>query len=141
MAHRRTMYYRAVARAVGVPEFWVDDAAQDIAFDTWRDGKERDALAIRRNAIDAARRYGPRARRGLRPEIVPLDAAASTPSTSGQIDHAEMRHAVEAALPDLTPQERRALRRRIAELPMTNAASARASAARRKLRRQIFGAA
>jgi DNA-directed RNA polymerase specialized sigma24 family protein len=133
------MYYRAVARAVGVPEFWVDDAAQDIALGAWRDGKERDALAIRRNAIDAARRYGPRSRRGVRPEIVSLDASIEPPSTTGSIDQAEMRQAVEAALPGLTAQERRALRRRIADLPMTNAASARASAARRKLRRQIFG--
>jgi hypothetical protein len=134
---RRTLYYRAAARAAGVPDFWLDDAAQDIAFGAWRDGKERDALAIRRKAVDAARKYGPRSRRGTRPVTISLEAAGAA-SADDLIEQVDVRHALQAAIPGLTAQERLALRRRLAELPMSNAASARASAARRKLRRQLF---
>ena len=136
--HSRTRYYRAAARAAGVPDFWLDDAAQDIALGAWRDGKECDALAIRRNAIDAARRYGQRTRRGKRPDSVPLDTVAEAPSPTGDIERVDTHHALRAALPALTAHERHALRRRLAELPMTNAASARATAARRKLRHALY---
>jgi hypothetical protein len=133
---RDPTYYRAVARAMGVPDFWIEDAAQDIALATWRDGKPGDVLAIRREAIDAARRYGNYSRSGRRrPAQVPLEAASEMGSLP---DHTfELVQTMKILLGGLTIKQRRALRRRIERLPMTNSDSARASAARRKLRRQL----
>jgi len=130
------MYYRAVARSVGVPEFWLDDATQDIALATWRDGKANDATAIRREAIDAARRYGPYTRRGhKRPVYVSLDAANDVTATFAEA--LELRAVMSDAFEAMTLRQRRALRRRLENLPMTSLDSAHASAARRKLRAQL----
>jgi hypothetical protein len=53
-------------------------------------------------------------------------------------DHTfELVQTMKILLSGLTIKQRRALRRRIERLPMTNSDSARASAARRKLRRQL----
>lgn len=131
-------YYRAVARSVGVPEFWIDDAGQDIALATWRDGKQHDPTAIRREAIDAARRYGPYSRRKvLRPQSIPLEAVADMPHETP--DALELRDAMSSAFGELTPKQRLALRRRLQRLPMSSLDSAHASAARRKLRRELGG--
>ncbi|MEX2226435.1 MAG: hypothetical protein WEB52_08300 [Dehalococcoidia bacterium] len=135
---RDPTYYRAVARAMGVPEFWIEDAAQDIALATWRDGKPGDVLAIRREAIDAARRYGTFARGGKRKlAYVPLEAAAQVGEAPDE--SFEIMQTVKMVFGSLTPKQRRALRRRIERLPMSNSDSARASAARRKLRRELAG--
>lgn len=135
---RDPTYYRAVARAMGVPEFWIEDAAQDIALATWRDGKPGDVLAIRREAIDAARRYGTYARGGKRKlAYVPLEAAARMGEPPDE--SFEIIQAVKTVFGSLTPKQRRALKRRIERLPMTNSDSARASAARRKLRKELAG--
>jgi hypothetical protein len=132
-------YYRAVARSVGVPEFWLDDATQDIALATWRDGKMNDVTAIRREAIDAARRYGPFTRRGnRRPALLPLDAAADLGATFAEVF--ELRGMMTQAFGAMTYRQRRALRRRLNNLPMTSLDSAHASAARRKLRKELAGA-
>lgn len=129
-------YYRAVAKSVGVPEFWLDDASQDIALATWRDGKPHDATAIRREAIDAARRYGPYTRRGnRRPLLLSLDAAADLGETFAE--SLELRRTISAAFGAMTHRQRRALRRRLDNLPMTSLDSAHASAARRKLRQEL----
>jgi hypothetical protein len=121
---------------VGVPEFWLDDAMQDIALATWRDGKPNDVTAIRREAIDAARRYGPYTRRGnKRPLLVPLHEAAEVSATFGEA--LELRSAMSDAFEAMTQRQRRALHRRLNNLPMTSLDSAHASAARRKLRAQL----
>jgi hypothetical protein len=121
-----------------VPDFWLEDATQDIAFQVWREGKANDVLAIRREAIDAARRYGPQGRYGVRPSVVPLETALDVSvSASESQDH---WLAVRDAIGTLTPKERRALRRRLLALPMSNGDSARASAARRRLRRELGAA-
>jgi hypothetical protein len=135
---RDPTYYRAVARAMGVPEFWIEDAAQDIALATWRDGKPGDVLAIRREAIDAARRYGMYARGGRRKLAhVPLEAASQLGEPPDE--SFEIMQMVKTVFGSLTPKQRRALRRRIERLPMSNSDSARASAARRKLRKELAG--
>jgi hypothetical protein len=131
-------YYRAVARSVGVPEFWIDDAAQDIALATWRDGKPTDVLAIRRKAIDAARRYGDYARGGRRKLAqVPLEAAAQVGEPPDE--RFMLLQTMRTLFASLTLKQRRALRRRIERLPMSNSDSARATAARRKLRKELIG--
>jgi hypothetical protein len=136
MIEERPSYYRAVARSVGVPDFWLEDATQDIALATWRDGKEGDVTAIRREAIDAARRYGPYTRRGhRRPVLLPLDAAFEVGSELG--DSLELRGAMSAAFGAMTHRQRRAIRRRLENLPMSSLDSAHASAARRKLRKEL----
>ncbi len=135
---RRPAYYRAVARAVGVPEFWLDDATQDIALATWRDGKAHDVTAIRREAIDAARRYGPYTRYGnRRPTFVPLDAAHEMGVPFGE--RYELRTSLRNALDELTDKQREAIGRRVEQLPMTSLDSAHASAARRKLKKELAG--
>jgi len=135
---RDPSYYRAVARAVGVPEFWIDDAVQDIVLATWRDGKLDDVLAIRREAIDAARRYGVYSRNGKRrPAHVPLDEARRVGIAPDET--IEVLHTVQRAVTSLTPKQRRALRKRLERQPMTNSDSARASAARKKLRKELSG--
>jgi len=135
---RDPKYYRAVARAMGVPEFWIEDAAQDIALATWRDGKPGDVLAIRREAIDAARRYGTYARGGKRKlAYVPLEAAAQLGEPPDE--SFEVLQTMKTVFGALTPKQRRALKRRIERLPMSNSDSARASAARRRLRKELAG--
>jgi DNA-directed RNA polymerase specialized sigma24 family protein len=134
---RDPTYYRAVARAMGVPEFWIEDAAQDIALATWRDGKPGDVLAIRREAIDAARRYGRHSRGKAKPTHLPLDAAAKMGEPPDE--SYEVMQAMKTVFGSLTPKQRRALRRRIERLPMSNSDSARASAARKKLRKELSG--
>jgi hypothetical protein len=138
MIRQSPRYYRAVARSVGVPEFWIEDATQDIALAAWKDGKLNDPLAIRREAIDAARRYGPVSRHGTRrPTLVPLDAIdnVAMPSTEA----VELAETMRSAFDVLTIKQRRALRRRLEELPMSSLDSAHASAARRKLRKELAG--
>jgi hypothetical protein len=122
---------------MGVPEFWIEDAAQDIALATWRDGKPGDVLAIRREAIDAARRYGKHSRGKAKPTCVPLDAAAQIGEPPDE--SFEVMQAMKNVFGSLTPKQRRALRRRIERLPMSNSDSARASAARKKLRKELSG--
>jgi hypothetical protein len=123
---------------MGVPEFWIEDAAQDIALATWRDGKPGDVLAIRREAIDAARRYGTYSRGGRRKLAqVPLEAAAQVGAPPDE--SFELMQTVKSLFGSLTLKQRRALRRRIERLPMSNSDSARASAARKKLRRELAG--
>jgi hypothetical protein len=135
---RSPRYFRAVARAVGVPEFWIDDATQDMALAAWKDGKADDPLAIRREAIDAARRYGPVTRHGRRrPALVSLNAAEHLSVTPG--DALELTDAMRSAFDLLTVKQRRALRRRLEALPMSSLDSAHASAARRKLRKELAG--
>lgn len=135
---RTPRYYRSVARSVGVPEFWLDDAMQDIAFATWRAGKAHDALAIRRSAIDAARRYGPFNRYGgRRPALLPLEAASGM--EDGREGTLHLRDEMASALGTLTTKQRRALRRRLARLPMSSLDSAHATAGRRKLRKALTG--
>lgn len=138
MEQRNPAYYRAVARAMGVPEFWIEDAAQDIALNTWRDGKPQDVLAIRREAIDAARRYGVYSRGGKRkPAQLPLEAAATVSEPPDE--SYELLQTMKSLFISLTPKQRRALRRRIDRLPMSNSDSARATAARKKIRKELSG--
>ena len=133
-------YYRKVARSVGVPEFWLDDAVQDIALDLWRRKRRDSSYAIRLSAIDAARRYGPHGRWGsARPLLVPLEHANDL-VTTGEIDGVGrdgFRRAVLRATRRMTELERKALERRLSRRPMSNAESLRASAARRKLRLEL----
>lgn len=127
---------RAVARSVGVPEFWIDDATQDMALALWKDGRPHDTTAVRREAIDAARRYGQYSRRRVvRPAFVPLDEALDV-EAPGQSD-IELRDAVSSAFGALTARQLAALRRRLSYLPMSNLDSAHARAARRNLKRQL----
>jgi hypothetical protein len=51
-------YYITAARNAGVPEMWVEDAAQDMALQFWRRGGGDNKAAVRYAAIDMARRYG-----------------------------------------------------------------------------------
>jgi hypothetical protein len=126
-------YFRTVARAVGVPDFWLDDAVQDMALAVWRQDRIDDPLAIRRRAIDAARRYGATGKNGRhRPKWVPLDAAAQITEWSSH--PVETMDALRTWWAALTPRQRAAIRRRLGRRPMTNRDSASASAARRRLR-------
>ncbi|MEX2246222.1 MAG: hypothetical protein WEC75_06005 [Dehalococcoidia bacterium] len=131
----RSRYYRSVARAVGVPDFWIEDAVQDMTLAAWRSGRSG-PLATRRRAIDAVRRYGPISRRGTqRPAALPLDPATAPHAPEPAI---ELIDALRAAWHALTPRQRQALRRRLACQPMTNRESVCASAARRRLRRALL---
>jgi DNA-directed RNA polymerase specialized sigma24 family protein len=133
-------YYRRVAQSVGVPEFWLDDAVQDIVLDLWRRKRRDSPYAVRLSAIDAARRYGPYGRWGsLRPLHVPLDDAGDvvSPDHVGSATRHELRDAVVRAVRGMTRLEREAFQRRLDRHPMSNADSLRASAARRKLRVEI----
>lgn len=113
-------HYAALAARQGVPSMWLDDAAQDIAIATWIAGDRR-PVVILRAAIDAARRYGPRDRRGRqRPEAVPLslfiwrndpDADPNPPPqlATDPWPAWERRQDVRTAWGRLTAQERRRL--------------------------------
>jgi len=127
----RLAYYRRAALNAGVPEFWAEDAAQDMALDAWRDGRD-DALSVRRRAVDAARRYGTTSRRGIRKVAVPLAVArcAASDPFVGLI----MRLDLIQALARLSAANRASLERACAGLRMSNAQSARATRARRRLR-------
>jgi len=126
----RFAYYRAAARAAGVPAFWIEDAAQDIAIAAWRDGDT--PTIIGREAIDCARRYGPYTRRGhARPVYVALEAAHGCIADEPWRD--DWRELV-AAVPLLTAKQKRALGRRLRERPMSSLLSQHATAARRRLR-------
>jgi hypothetical protein len=132
----RRGYFRSVARAVGVPDFWLDDAVQDIAFAAWRDGKLNDPLAIRRRAIDAARRYGAMGRRGRRrPPVLPLEVAEDVATLP--VQQIETQQAIASWWTALTPRQRRAIQRRLDRRPMSNRDSASASSARRRLRDEL----
>jgi hypothetical protein len=133
-------YYRRVARSVGVPEFWLDDAVQDMVLDLWRRKRRDSSYAIRLSAIDAARRYGPYGRWGsARPLLVPLEHASDlvTSDEADGIRRDEFRNAVLRAARRMTELERKALGRRLSRRPMSNADSLRASAARRKPRSEL----
>jgi hypothetical protein len=137
---KQRAYYRRVARSVGVPEFWLDDAVQDIALDLWRRKRRESPYAVRLSAIDAVRRYGPYGRwGGARPTLVPLEHASDVAALDGiqGIPRDEFRTAVVRAARRMTELERRALERRLSKRPMSNAESLRASAARRKLRLEL----
>jgi hypothetical protein len=137
---KQLTYYRRVARSVGVPEFWLDDAVQDMVLDLWRRKRRDSSYAIRLSAIDAARRYGPYGRWGsTRPLLVSLEHAFGlvTPDEAERIRPHEFRNAVLRATRRMTDLERKALERRLSKRPMSNADSLRASAARRKLRSEL----
>lgn len=123
-------YYRRVARSVGVPEFWVDDAAQEMAVEAWRSGKDGAGLA-RRRAIDAVRKYGSHTRYGSVRETETL-GVVSLPVWDSYMGL--LRLDIRRAARGLTYKQRQALRRRMAGLPMSDTDSTHASAARRRLR-------
>lgn len=114
-------HYAALAERQGVPSMWLDDAAQDIAIAVWRAGDARTVITLRA-AIDAARQYGPRDRRGRpRPAAVPLSrfqwGADDDPRplpwprqlTTDPWPALERRQDVRTAWGRLTAQERRRL--------------------------------
>lgn len=127
----RTGYYRAAARSAGVPTLWLEDAAQDIAIEAWRAGEDTPTI-VYRAAVDCARRYGPRTRRGhLKPLFVQLEAAAGLAVDD---DWRDAWRVIVETWPILSPRQRHALRRRVNGRPMSSLQSGHASAARRRLR-------
>ena len=124
-------YFRAVARSVGVPEMWEDDAIQDIAFACWRKGNTHPGT-IRSAAIDCARRYGPNARTYARPVTVSLIWATHIPAPQ-----AEPLWDLRRALARLTANQRQALKRRINGLPTTPSQNSAVYLARRRLKEEL----
>lgn len=57
-------YFATAARRAGVPDNWLDEAVQDIAFRVWRAPDVDWRVVVRRAAIDAAREYGWHTRMG-----------------------------------------------------------------------------
>ena len=124
-------YYATVARSCGVPDFWLEDATQDMALDAWRDGRD-DALSIRRRAIDAARRYGT-TRAGITKATVPLTGEGY--ATADPHDAVIVRLDLRRALTGLSEANRRVLMRvKRSGRPLTGADMAMRTRARRKLR-------
>lgn len=103
---RAYAYYRAVARSVGVPELWVEDAAQEMALRAWQRG-DRGALAIRRDAIDFVR--GIRGRAG-RPQTLGLASSGAVAAPAPE-EAVVARLDIERFLRRLRISERALLRR------------------------------
>jgi len=117
----RLSYYAAAARSKGVPERYVNEAVADMAGDLWQ---HDDALAVSRRAIDAARKYQRWAKCVSFVKDVPVDHS---------LDATFTLNSIRSSLHHLTLAERRALRRRLMELPMSNADSVTVKRARKKL--------
>ena len=108
--HSRAGYIAAALAAAGVPALWADDAAQDIAVACWLAG-DSGPIVIRRRAIDAARRYGPRDRRGRpRLQTVSLDECRDASMDAYAVVDATIDFI--QALGRLTPPQRRHLLQR-----------------------------
>ena len=115
-------YLVAAARNAGVPEMWVDDAAQDIAIRIWRGRTRSASLDIRHGARNARDRYGTFRRRTdqrsdtIRPTTVLLPETIETPGDPYAI--VDMLIDVRAAIAQLPPRQLEAVRRRCAGLPL-----------------------
>lgn len=128
----RLRYYLSVARAVGVPELWVPDAAQDIALICWRRGNSEPGT-VRSAAIDCVRRYGSHSRYGVeRVVCVPLD---NTHVSEGDFTNIIIRM-LDAARGWrlLSPRQRKVLTRRALGLSVGDATKS-ASDGSKKLRK------
>lgn len=128
----------AMARQVGVPSIWLDDAIQDIQIECWRAGDYR-KIVIRRAAIDAARRYGPRNRYGTSRETEPVDGLSllANDSPEHEAEVAADLAAVLAAIKGFSLRERTALTRSIRGTRQTDGDYTAAYRARQKLRRLV----
>ena len=127
----RLTYYRRVAADVGVPDLWLDDAAQEMMIRWWRSGWLEGSGIARRAAIDAVRRYGPRTMRGYRHTTEQLHDRLPARDEYGLVATLiDLRKAMRV----LTTRQRQALSRSVAGRPMSAAESSHAYAARRKLR-------
>jgi len=134
---RRIIYYRIIAAGVGIPPADRDDAAQDMLIRWWQSDYNMGGGFARRAAIDAARRYGPRTRRGeMRTEWLPLVAARTASVEAHDIC---MRVDLQQAMRNLTLKQRDAIMLYAQRLPMSNLESAHAGYARRRLRRLLSG--
>lgn len=127
MLSHQPNYYATVARSLGVPDMWVEDAAQDIWLRCWQQDDDS-GFKVRAAAIDAARRYGPYSRRGIA-RIAPTISEPCDPYVV--VDHVlDFR----AAWLQLSQGQRMVLRERLQRDRWPNAHQVRVSAARRVLR-------
>lgn len=81
-------YIAAVARRMGVPDMWIEDAVADIELQLWRSGRTS-KTAVRQAAIDAARRYGWHNRYG-RSRLQTVDIAEAYHVSDPEDDFAEV---------------------------------------------------
>lgn len=127
-------YYVQAARHAGVPSMFEEDAAQEIAIRVWQAGDPPYwRLVAKRSAVEAARRYGPRARHYTRPTMVPVEDAHWL-----SYDETAIRDRlldVELAWAGLTLKQRQAMRKWCRDERMTDAERMAAMAGRRNLRR------
>lgn len=124
-------YYGQAARRAGVPLFWVEDAVQDIALRVWRARTAYWKRVVAYAAVDAARRYGARSRRGVERTPITLDNHAQSDDTATRIALMDVR----AALPLLSPCQRLALARRLRGERVRGTPEFHLARARKRLRR------
>ena len=101
----RMSYYAVAARRAGVPDMWLEDAAQDIALRTWRASNDS-VMVVHAAAVDAARKYGRYGRSGYDRAAVDLSAVVVAIDPWSSVDWC-----VDAkrALAKLLPHQRRSL--------------------------------
>lgn len=85
-----TRYCQTAVRNAGVPDLWLEDATQDVLFGLWRRGvlagpRPYRVRAVRYEAVDAARRYGLRSRRGANRHTEPLLWAEGIPAPDAMV--------------------------------------------------------
>ena len=102
-------YLVTAARNAGVPEMWVDDAAQDIAIALWREGRS-DSKTIRHRAMNASAKYNDRRKR-YQAQVVAIDESVPGPDA---YDLAETMLDIRRAWRTLRPHERFVIVRRVA---------------------------
>lgn len=110
-------YYCVAARRAGVPEMWVEDAAQDIMVAMWLE-KNITATLIHRRAIDASRRYGRYSARGIVREIESLDEAHDVGMEEPRFQSFETRLDLVLGLRSLPTNLLQILERRFTHKPM-----------------------
>jgi hypothetical protein len=107
---------------------WIDDAVQDVLVRCWQSGND----LIHRAVIDAARRYGPRTRRGNSRQTCELPEELR--AVSDPYDSVDTLLDFRADWRRLQPAERRVLREWTDGTVRSNGHQVRVSKARRHLR-------
>lgn len=129
---RWAAYCEAASRNLGVPEMFVEDAAQDIIVALWQEGALRRDFVYRR-AVEAARRYGRRNRRGVSRETEQIPASYSV-SPWAKVDYV-LDHV--AALHRLTVRQRTNLLNHVSGVTSGNASQVKAYQNRQRLREYV----
>ena len=130
----RMRYYAVAAHRAGVPEFWIQDAVQDIAIRVWRTGNDR-VMVVRSAAIDAARKYGRYGRSGFDRASVDIDGVVLITDPWDSVDWCID---AKAALTKLRPWQQKALAGWADRKPR-NSDQVMRGQARRRLRQLMVG--